>query len=51
MRSPYFVGSKLWDLLPIAIIEAHTISMFRKLLKPMNRVYVDLSDFLCYSLS
>ena len=35
--------------LPIDVIEAHNIFMFRKLLKHMNRVYVDLlTDYILY---
>ena len=41
-RSPYFVGSKLWDLLPREIIEIPDIYSFKMRLKRLNKTYVDL---------
>ena len=41
-RSPYFVGSKLWDKLPMDVIEAPNIFVFKKMLRRMNVTYVDL---------
>ena len=41
-RSHYFVGCKLWDLLPIDVIESQDISEFKKVIKRMNREYIDL---------
>ena len=41
-RSPYFLGSKLWDKLPLDYIELPDMFSFKKRLKAMNRVYVDL---------
>ena len=41
-RSPYFIGSKLWDALPISDIECPDIFSFRKRLRTYNRVYLNL---------
>ena len=41
-QSPYFVGAKLWDSLTLSIIELPDISSFKKRLKEMNKVYVDV---------
>ena len=41
-RSPYFIGSKLWDALPISDIECPDIFSFRKHLRTHNRVYLNL---------
>ena len=41
-RSPYFVGSKLWDNLTIDIIELPDIYAFKARLKRLNNSYVDL---------
>ena len=40
--SPYFLGCKLWDKLPLDYIELPDIFSFKKRLKAMDRVYVDL---------
>ena len=41
-HSPYFLGSKMWDELPVDIIELADDFLFKKRLKGMNRTYVDL---------
>ena len=41
-KSAYFVGTKLWDSLNLSIIESPDIFSFKKRLKDMNKVYVDL---------
>ena len=42
-RSPYFVGSKLWDALEREVIELPDLLSFMARIKKMNRVYyVDL---------
>ena len=41
-RSPYFVGSRLWDKLPRDVIEAPNIFVFKIMLRRMNKNYVDL---------
>ena len=41
-HSPYFLGSKMWDELPVDIIELPDNYLFKKRLKGMNRTYVDL---------
>ena len=41
-RSPYFVGSKLWDSLPQHDIEVPDIFMFKARLKRMPKAYIDL---------
>ena len=41
-RSPYFVGSKLWDALPQDIIDLPDIFAFRTRVKRMYSQYVDL---------
>ena len=41
-RSPYFLGSKLWDALPIVDIDLPDIFSFKKRLKSKNVKYVDL---------
>ena len=41
-RSPYFVGSKLWDLLSQHDIELPDLFTFKMRLKRLNRVYIDL---------
>ena len=41
-RSPYFVGTKLWDTLSIDTIGLPDIFSFNVRLKIMNKVYVDL---------
>ena len=40
--SPYYQGSKLWDNLPIDVIELPDIFAFKTRLKRNNRKYVDL---------
>ena len=41
-HSPYFVGCKLWDVLPIDVIESQEIFEFKKVIKRMNKKYIDL---------
>ena len=41
-RSPYYVGCKLWDGLPISDIELPDIFSFKQCLKCKNRVNVNL---------
>ena len=41
-RSPYFVGSNLWDAFSVNDIELPDVFEFKSRLKKMNRVYVDL---------
>ena len=41
-RSPYFVGAKLWDTLPVEDIDVPCIFEFKKRLKKINRKYVNL---------
>ena len=41
-RSPYFVGSNLWDKLPLEIIEMPDIYSFKTRVKKINCYYVDL---------
>ena len=40
-RSPYFVGAKLWDLLPTEVIELQDIFTFKARLKGMNCAFDD----------
>ena len=40
-RSPYFVGSKLWDKLPRNVIEVPNIFVFRNVIRKMNKTHVD----------
>ena len=40
--SPYFVGARLWDNLPVEVIELPDIYMFKSRLKRLNNVYTDL---------
>ena len=42
MRSPYFVGAKLRDSLPLSDIELPDIFSFRNRHKRINRICVDL---------
>ena len=41
-RSPYFIGSKLWAKLPNDVTDLPDIFSFKKRLKGMNKLYVDL---------
>ena len=41
-RSPYFIGAKLWDALPVDNIELPDIFLFKNRLKRLNKAYVDL---------
>ena len=41
-RSPYFVGSKLWDKLLPDVIMSLNIFEFRKHLRALNKKYLDL---------
>ena len=41
-HSPFYVGSNLWDELPIAIQESGNKFAFKKEMDCMNRVYVKL---------
>ena len=41
-RSPYFVGTKLWNLLQLDVIELPDIYSFKSRIKKMNKTYVDL---------
>ena len=41
-RSPYFLGAKLWDNLPVLLTEVPCILEFKKRIKSNNRKYVDL---------
>ena len=39
-RSPYYVGTKLWNELPVRVQESHDIFAFKKEIARMNRVYI-----------
>ena len=41
-RSPYFVGSKLWNDLTLDTIDLPDVFTFKARLKRLNREYVDL---------
>ena len=41
-RSPYYVGTKLWDELPKAIQDCGDIYAFKKEIAKMNRIYVKI---------
>ena len=41
-RSPYYVGTKLWNELPVRVQEYHDIFAFKKEIARMNRVYIKL---------
>ena len=41
-RSPYFVGTKLWNELPKIDIEMPDIFSFKKSIKRNSKVYIDL---------
>ena len=41
-RSPYFVGARVWDNLPVEVIEFPDIYMFKSTLKMLNSGYTDL---------
>ena len=41
-RSPYFVGTKLWNELPKIDIEMPDIFSFKKSIKRNSNVYIDL---------
>ena len=39
-RSPYFSGAKLWDDLPVGIIELPDVYIFKARMKSLNAVYI-----------
>ena len=41
-RSPYFVGTKLWDKLPLNVIESPNMFVFRNNIRRLDKTYVDL---------
>ena len=41
-HSPFYIGTKLWDDLPVAIQEAPDRFAFKKEIDSMNRLYVKL---------
>ena len=41
-RSPYFVATKLWDNLPLNVIESPNMFVFRNNIRRLNKTYVNL---------
>ena len=41
-RSPYFVGTKLWNVLLLSDIDLPDIFKFKARLKKKNRTYIDV---------
>ena len=41
-RSPYYIGSKLWNDLPKSIQEANDVYAFKKEIRHLNRTYIKL---------